>query len=129
MAYSIFLGEFIGINFIIMSLAFLFNKKLHEKAYNEIAENSTLWILVSGTTFFFGLLIVFTHNIWSMDWRGLVTLVGWILLVSGILRLCFQTKMMQYCKKATMKKLPHRLVWVMLAVGVFLLYASLYTIY
>ncbi len=126
MAYSIFLGQFLGIGFIIMSLAFLLNTKHHEKACNEIAESSTLWILVSSLMFFFGMIIVFTHNLWVRDWRVLTTVIGWVFLISGVLRLLFQNRTMSLCKKANMKKLPHRFCWITLILGAILLYASIY---
>ena len=34
-----------------------------------------------------GLAIVNSHNIWSVDWRGLITLTGWFLTVVGAVRL------------------------------------------
>jgi hypothetical protein len=127
MSYSIFLGQYLGIGLIVMSLAFLLNTKHHEKACNEVAENSTFWILVSSIMFFVGMLLVFTHNLWVLDWRALITLIGWMLLVSGILRLCFQTRMMSWCKKINMKKIPHRVTWITLILGAILLYASIYS--
>lgn len=34
-----------------------------------------------------GLAIVLAHNIWSRDWRILNTLMGWFMLVLGVIRL------------------------------------------
>ena len=36
-----------------------------------------------------GLAIIITHNIWAMDWRVAVTLLGCLSLVQGIIRLYF----------------------------------------
>jgi hypothetical protein len=125
MAYSIFLGQILGLGLLVLSLGYLLNEKRSEKALNEIAESSALWILVSGIMFFFGLIIVGTHNLWVIDWRILITLLGWILLVSGILRICFQNASVNMCKKAIMKRVPYRLSWVGLVIGGYLLYAGL----
>ena len=34
-----------------------------------------------------GLAIVLTHNLWTADWRVLVTLFGWLNVIGGALRL------------------------------------------
>ncbi|WP_123812231.1 hypothetical protein [Ottowia oryzae] len=45
-------------------------------------------VYVSGMMMFVGgLAIVLSHNIWTRDWRTLNTLVGWFMLLLGVLRL------------------------------------------
>lgn len=34
-----------------------------------------------------GLLIATTHNLWVLDWRALVTLSGWLLVLAGLYRM------------------------------------------
>ena len=73
---------------------------------------------------FFGLLVVVAHNIWTPDFRGLVTLMGWVGIIKGGLRILAPTKISHLGEEfAGGKKL---VVWglVWLAVGVFLLYSS-----
>ena len=31
-----------------------------------------------------GLLLVLSHNVWTTDWRVIITLVGWLTLLKGI---------------------------------------------
>ena len=31
-----------------------------------------------------GILIVVSHNIWTKDWRVIITIVGWMVLIKGI---------------------------------------------
>ncbi|WP_172294895.1 hypothetical protein [Pseudoruegeria sp. HB172150] len=38
-----------------------------------------------------GLGVVRFHNIWQLNWRGLVTLAGWLLLAAGAYRMFFPT--------------------------------------
>jgi hypothetical protein len=33
-----------------------------------------------------GLAIVYLHNVWTKDWRTLLTLIGWFAVIDGILR-------------------------------------------
>jgi len=34
-----------------------------------------------------GLAIVVTHNVWTPDWRCLITLIGWIFVFAGLTRI------------------------------------------
>ena len=47
-------------------------------------------VLISGMiSFVVGLAIVRLHNHWAGDWTVLVTIVGWLLLVGGLIRVLF----------------------------------------
>jgi hypothetical protein len=47
-------------------------------------------VLISGMiSFVVGLAIVRLHNHWAGDWTVLVTIVGWLLLVGGLVRVLF----------------------------------------
>jgi hypothetical protein len=34
-----------------------------------------------------GLAIVLTHNVWTRDWRVIVTVIGWLALIGGVVRI------------------------------------------
>ena len=36
-----------------------------------------------------GLAIVYLHNVWTKDWRTLLTLIGWFAVIDGTLRVVF----------------------------------------
>ena len=40
-----------------------------------------------------GLAIVNTHNLWVSDWRVIITVVGWLAIIRGVLSLLFPAKM------------------------------------
>lgn len=45
-------------------------------------------VYVSGVLFFVsGLAIVRAHNLWTRDWRALITLAGWLFLLLGLFRM------------------------------------------
>ena len=41
------------------------------------------------TTVILGSLIAFYHNVWSGDWRVLITIVGWLAIVKGVALMAF----------------------------------------
>ena len=40
-------------------------------------------VVIGAFTLILGLLFVQFHNVWTMDWRVLVTIIGWITLIKG----------------------------------------------
>jgi hypothetical protein len=40
-----------------------------------------------------GMLIVALHNVWSADWRLLVTLLGWLTVIKGAVITLFSSRM------------------------------------
>ena len=34
-----------------------------------------------------GMAIILTHNVWVLDWRVLITLLGWLLAIGGAVRI------------------------------------------
>jgi hypothetical protein len=46
-----------------------------------------------------GLAIVLTHNVWMANWRVIITLIGWLMLIRGAVRILFADRIMPYAKK------------------------------
>ncbi len=86
MDYSILLAKIFGIYLIIVSLAMLLNRHsmrliFHALNTEEVPFFSGFAILLVG------LIIVFSHNIWTDDFRIVITLLGWMAVIKGAIRL------------------------------------------
>ena len=58
--------------------------------------NSPALIYLAGVlTLIMGIAIITFHNIWVMDWRIIITLFGYIAIVSGVFRMSLPTKVKQ----------------------------------
>ena len=55
----------------------------------QIANNQGLIFLSGILSFLGGVAIVRVHNVWSGDWRILVTLLGWLAILGGLVRMWF----------------------------------------
>ena len=54
----------------------------------EAAAKDPARIYIPGFLFLMlGVLITVGHPVWTMDWRVIITILGWILLVKGIMRI------------------------------------------
>jgi len=80
---SSFLAQLWGITFILVSLVLLIKPKLLQKLFIEV-ENKTIMVFLGIVTFVIGLVMVFVHNLWVLDWRVVITIIGWLTLIKGL---------------------------------------------
>lgn len=89
MNISKFLAKVIGLYLLIVSIALLTNQQQFTLAINNLINNSALMFVIGFFTIILGILLVVSHNVWEMNWRILITLIGWIALLKGISILIF----------------------------------------
>lgn len=79
-----FLAKFLGIYFVVVSIAMFFQPARFRKMYKDLKGNDPLLIYGGIISTLFGAFIVTIHNIWVFDWPVIMTLVGWLGLLKGI---------------------------------------------
>ena len=124
MDISIYLARVFGIYLVVACVAMLMNRKHLPKIMESFSGNLGLVVFSGFIHLFFGLLVVVAHNVWTPDFRGLVTFMGWAGILKGGLRILAPTKIGRLGEKfAGGKKL---LIWgvIWLALGVYLLYSG-----
>ncbi len=84
MEISIFLAKFIGIYLIIEGLLALLMHKEIIPIISEI-KNKAGFLLLGNIITIIGLLIVISHNIWVSYHQFFISLIGWIILIKGLL--------------------------------------------
>jgi hypothetical protein len=84
---SIFLAKLIGPILLVAGVAMLVNRKDLDALAQEILRSRLMLLLFGLIDLSVGLAIVLTHNVWAADWRIIITLLGWLLLVRGAVRL------------------------------------------
>jgi hypothetical protein len=87
MQTSIFLAKLIGPILLVAGVAMLVNRKEMDALAQEFLRSRALLLLLGLIDLAIGLAIVLTHNVWVADWRLIITLLGWLLLVRGAVRM------------------------------------------
>src|SRR5206468_5783605 len=95
MTTSIFLARLIGPVMLVVGLAAFFNRRAFRDMAEEFLASPALLFLSGLLVMPMGLAIVLVHNVWTADWRVLITLFGWINTIGGALRLLAPTWVMQ----------------------------------
>jgi len=89
MTASILLARLMGPVLLLIGVVGFFNPKLLKELGREIIAGRALLFLAGILTLVTGLAIVNLHNVWT-GWPVIITLFGWIAIVSGIVRIAFQ---------------------------------------
>jgi hypothetical protein len=92
MERSVFLAKLIGPLFLTIALGLLLNQNTYWGMIDEVIRHPTpignMLIYLSGLlSMLAGLAMVNVHPLWTRDWRVLITIIGWLMLIGGIVRI------------------------------------------
>ena len=86
---SILIAKLMGPVMLAAGLSMLVNGKNLDAVFEDFLNSPGLIFVAGVLALVMGLTIVNFHNIWTADWRGFITLFGWISIFAGILRMGF----------------------------------------
>jgi hypothetical protein len=89
MQTSIFLARLLGPVLFVFGLAFAINRTTYTAMAVEFIASRSLVYFAGACALIGGFAVVLTHNVWTADWRILITLIGWIATIAGVVRLVF----------------------------------------
>lgn len=84
---SIFLARLVGPTLIAVALGMLVNIGMYEKMIVDALHFGILIYLSGLLSMLAGLAIVNLHNKWQLDWRLVITILGWLMTIGGIIRI------------------------------------------
>ena len=86
---SKFLSKVIGLYLLIVSSAMLANMPSFSNHVHSLITNSSLMFVAGFFTLILGLLMIVSHNIWQWNWRVIITLIAWLVLIKALSILIF----------------------------------------
>jgi len=95
--------QIFSIVYIAVGIGILINRDFYKKLFQGFSENAFALYLGGIAALVIGYLIVAFHNTWTMDLSVIITIIGWIALIKGILIL-IRPKIMIALTKAMVKK-------------------------
>ena len=84
MDISIFLAKFWGWYLLIFFFILSYNPGRIKQIFEDLKDQKFV-ILASFMAIIIGLLNILFHNVWESDWRLIITLIGWMALVEGLM--------------------------------------------
>lgn len=84
---SLLVARLLGPTFAAVSLGMLINVGMYETMIAEALHFGILFYLSGVLSLLAGLTIVNLHNRWQMDWRVIITVLGWLMTIGGVIRI------------------------------------------
>jgi hypothetical protein len=89
MSTSVFLARLIGPVMVVIGVAFLTDRAGFRAMLEEMLASRPLIFVAGVAPLAIGLSIVLSHNVWTADWRIVLTLFGWLAILVGAYRILF----------------------------------------
>lgn len=86
MDISLFWARVFGLLLSMYALMIFAQRKKFIKLLRAAAQNSGVMYLTGFISLILGVVIIVTHQVWSYDWRGLITIFGWLAIGKGVIR-------------------------------------------
>ncbi len=85
MQTSIFIARLLAPFFVIGGIAFLSRPEAFRAMAREFIASRVLVYLAGVLGLLGGTTLVLTHNVWALDWRLLITLIGWTTIIRAVI--------------------------------------------
>lgn len=123
---SLLYAQILGLFFFLIGLTMLMHTARWKKTFSEIVGNHALLAITGVISTLVGLIVVVTHNLWVSDARVLITLLGWFMLIQGLIRLFYPDSFAQIAKNLAEKGIARLLNWVLFLIGAYLVWVSFF---
>ena len=80
-------ARLVGPLFVAIGLGILINPSFYNGAIIEAVHSPTLVYLSGIASLLAGLAVLNAHRTWTADWRVIVTILGWLFVIGGIIRI------------------------------------------
>ncbi len=87
MEISLFLARVIGITMAILYAGAIINFKRLQTSLRQIEEQPVILFISGFMALVLGVLILQVHNFWVWDWTIIITLIGWLMVIIGSIRI------------------------------------------
>ena len=123
MQTSIFIARLLGPVLVVATLGMLLNAKLIRAIAREVPGSLALLYVFGFIDLVGGLAIVLVPNRWVWDWPVIITILGWVAIVRGVVRMLWPDQVKKFATRALRKENTLMIAGiVMLIVGAVLCY-------
>ena len=87
MERSSFIAKLLGPFILVVGVGMLVNQSVYRSIISEFLHSAPLVYLSGLLILIAGLAIVNVHNSWTSGWSVVITVIGWLMLIGGMVRL------------------------------------------
>ena len=87
MPAAVFMARLLGPTFVVIGAGILLNETFYAAMMVEAVHSPTLIYFAGVMALVPGLAMLNVYRAWTADWRVIVTILGWLMVIGGILRI------------------------------------------
>lgn len=122
MDISIFFARLWGSFFIIFGALFIITRQLGKTI--EMTDDKAFVISTGYITLLMGLVTVILHNVWELNWKVVITILGWSTLIKGITKVGWPEQIHKQAQRFKKKQWLSAIFLILL--GAWLMWMSFY---
>jgi len=123
---SVIIARAIAVIYLAVAAGALIRKNYFSDIMSSLGANSALLYLSGMLATLIGIMIIHAHNAWTAHWTVLITIMGWVALLKGIVIIAcpdfFRARMAFWSLPIITRLLP----WLCLAIGVLFAYCGFF---
>ena len=96
MELSIVAAKILALTYLSAGIAALSGKMTYSKLVEDFGKSSGLTFVSGFFTIVLGVLLVEYHNLWVKNWTVLITIIGWMSLLKGVLLIAFPDVLLSF---------------------------------
>ncbi len=123
MELSIFLAKLLGIYMLIVALELIARRHEFEGAVKDFASSKGLIVFSGSVSLILGLAVAIGHPVYESNFRGLITLLGYILILRGVWRMAFPSRLQKKMFACFHKGCKGCLI-ILIVLGIYLTYSG-----
>lgn len=124
MDLSYFLAKFFGVYYLIFAVLWVLRQEQLKEVIKDLIGKPAILSVTGVISLMLGVAIAVTHSIWTWNFQGLITLIAYLAILKGIIRLSFPKQ----DKELAMSLLKGKGYWftflVMAVIGLYLTYVG-----
>ena len=101
MQSALFIAKIIGPIYVVFGVGLVLNPKIYQRVIQEFLNAYAIRYLAGFLALVFGLLIVQVHNVWEFHWAVVITIMGWMGIIKGVLLTVFPDTMTRLSERYT----------------------------
>ncbi len=96
---SILMARIVALIYIPIGIGLLTGQIKAKAMIKSYKDSAAFTLFVGIFAVIAGLLLVHYHNLWVKDWQVLITLIGWIAVIEGVLFIAFPKTLLSYSER------------------------------
>lgn len=122
MELSLILAKILGLYLVIVAIAMLVKPSGFVNTFKDLIGSPGKLGYAGLLSVLFGVILVSIHNIWVANWHVVITLLGWLTLIRGVVRLFFPNVAASLANNLSNKPFYYTVAIIGLLIGLFLVY-------